>query len=175
MVSLTEQPLTLMIHVRVLPTSRAMPHTFYRWYGINNKKGGGGGEQCQNWRENYREWRCPGLSPSHENPPNKRPRTGRCQDLEDNFGGSRQGHRGVEVLASGEPPIGLQVPGRRTRMVKGGRKVTGMMADTGMRRGAQRRAAEAGGGWPRLEGGGWGRSPSWRRFVPGEDVGSGCK
>ena len=62
---------------------------------------------------------------------------------------TRQGHRGAEEPATGEPPRVLQGPGRRPRAGKGGSAHSrDTAADTVMRSGAQRRAAEA--GWWRV-------------------------
>ena len=42
--------------------------------------------------------------PCAKKQPDKKPRTGRCQDLEETSGRVRQGHRGADGPAPGEPP-----------------------------------------------------------------------
>ena len=121
--------------VSTLTATCACTTKFYRYTphllptGIwSRQQGGGGGEQSQNiqvsrgvggsGQATYREGRCPGISPSRENPPNERPRTRRCQDLEENSRRSRRGHRGVERPATGKTPRIQQIPGLRQERVQ---------------------------------------------------------
>ena len=66
------------------------------------------------------EWRRLGLSPFWENPLDMETKTGRFQDLEENLGGTRKGHRYAEGPETGEPPRVRQRPGSRPRAAKGG-------------------------------------------------------
>ena len=77
--------------------------------------------------------------------------------------GDRQGHNRDRGTNGIRPPRDQQGPGHRPRVVRGGERTRDTAEEAGMRRGAQRRMAEAGG---------WGRSPGGKRITPREDVGS---
>ena len=67
-----------------------------------------------------------------------------------------------------EQDLDRELRSGRWRKGGGGAHRRDTAANAGMRRGEQRRAAEAG------EKGVRGRCPGGRRFAPGEEVGSGC-
>ena len=105
--------------------------------------------------------------PSREKLLNKKPRSGKCQDLEDTSGRTRQGHKGAEGPAPGKPLKGRQEPGCRLREAKGGAY---RHENNGRRRHTARGAGKCVGGWQVT--GGQQRSGE-RHFKPGEEVGSG--
>ena len=71
-------------------------------------------------------------------------KTGRCQDLEENSGRKRQGHRNSEEPATGETPRFLQGTGCRPRAEKGGANQHG---NENRRRHAELSIGKNGGGW----------------------------
>ena len=84
------------------------------------------------------KWRHPGLLTLRKNPPEKKPRSGRCQDLEDNSGRAWQEHGGAEIPTMGKPPRISQGRGCRMRAAKGGAHRNGKRRQT-QARGAGRR------------------------------------
>ena len=93
---------------------------------------------------NVMEWRRLGLSTFREKPPDTDTKTGQCQDLEDNSGRARQGHRDAEGPATSETPMGRQGPGCRPRVEKGGANRHG---NDSRCRHAARGVGTSGGGW----------------------------
>ena len=71
------------------------------------------------------EWRLPGLSPVCENPPDKKSRTRRCEDLEKNQWRLSWGYRGDRGTCDGQTPKGLTGTWAQAKVVKGGVTVTG--------------------------------------------------
>ena len=130
-----------------MPISDATPHKLQPRVLDQDAKGGRGGERG-------------GLSGSggalapHPGPfPSRKTDTQKIdQDPEDAW--KRRTHREVESgeqrrggTSDGRTPRGQQVPGCRPRAATGGEMYAVMTVGAGMQRGAQRRAAEAGGWW----------------------------
>ena len=67
-----------------------------------------------------RGWRRLGCSPFSKKPPDKDTDTRWCQELEENSGRTRQGHRDAEGPATSETTRGRQGPGCSPRAEKGG-------------------------------------------------------
>ena len=96
-------------------------------------------------RATDREWRRPGLSPSREKLLNKKPKTGRCQYLEEKSGRAWQGNGGAEVNTTEKPPQGWTGTWVQAKGEKGGSEpVHETAAGAGTWRREQGRAAEAG-------------------------------
>ena len=122
-------------------------------------------------RATAREWRRPGLSPSREKLPGEKPRTGRCQDLEETSGGigrdteaQRDPHRantpGADrYLGAGQGRQRVECTGMRTAV------------DAGTRHEAQVQAAEADGWWVAGNAPVFGASHRERRWGAGEKWG----
>ena len=92
-----------------------------------------------------RKWRHPGLLPLRKKPPDKKLRTGRCQDSEEKSGRTRKGNWGEEVPKMGKTPQGMTETWVQAKGGKGGSEpAQEIAADAGTRRGAQVQAAEDG-------------------------------
>ena len=76
--------------------------------------------------------------------------------------------KNAEGTAAGEPQGAERYLGAGRGRQRGRQTTQDTEADTGLRRGAQRERR-------RLEGGGRGRHPGGRNYVPGKEVGSGYK
>ena len=115
------------------------------------------------------QWRCPGLSPSREKPPDNKSRTKQLQNLEENSRRARQEHRGAEGTAACEPPQGLTWTWVQAEAGKGGSAPEQEMSrDTDPRRKEQGQAVEASGWRVRV-------TSRWEALVTGRGGGERVK
>ena len=113
---------------------------------------------------------CPGLFPSCEKPPDKKPRTRRCEDSEENSGRARHWYRGYQGTLDSQTTQGPTGTWAQANGGKGGRVHSHDKRRNTKSRGEGRRDE-----WRRLAGGRCGQHPGGRRFAPGEEVGNRWK